>query len=80
MFFLDHIYLIPLLPAFGAAVMFFFGKKLSKSAVNAVCVGAVVVAFLFACGSAWQYTHGWTDANPGKPFQTIVYTWLGSDG
>ena len=26
--FLDSIYLIPLLPAFGAAMMFFFGRRL----------------------------------------------------
>ena len=31
MFFLDHIWLIPLLPAFGAAIMFFFGRKLQKA-------------------------------------------------
>ena len=31
MFFLEHIWLIPLFPAFGAACMFFFGRKLSKS-------------------------------------------------
>ena len=49
MFFLEHIWLIPLLPAFGAAVMFFFGRKLQKSTVNAVCVGVIVLAFLFAC-------------------------------
>jgi NADH:ubiquinone oxidoreductase subunit 5 (subunit L)/multisubunit Na+/H+ antiporter MnhA subunit len=55
MLFLDHIYLIPLLPAFGAAMMFFFGRKLEKSAVSAVCVGVVVVAFLFACLAVWQY-------------------------
>jgi NADH-quinone oxidoreductase subunit L len=29
MFFLKHIWIIPLLPAFGAAMMFFFGRKLS---------------------------------------------------
>ena len=29
MFFLEHIWIIPLLPAFGAAMMFFFGRKLS---------------------------------------------------
>ena len=50
MFFLDHIWLIPLLPAFGAAIMFFFGRKLQKSAVSAICVGAVVVSFLWAVG------------------------------
>ena len=44
MFFLSNIWLIPLLPAIGAATMFFFGRKLQKSTVNAVCVGAVVMA------------------------------------
>jgi NADH-quinone oxidoreductase subunit L len=78
MFFLDHIWLIPLLPAFGAAMMFFFGRKLQKTAINAVCVGVVVLAFLFACGAVWQYT-GYAHDNPGKPYQTIVYTWLGTD-
>ena len=78
MFFLSHIWLIPLLPAFGATMMFFFGRKLQKSAVSAVCVGVVVVAFLFACLAVWQYTDYARD-NPGKPYQTILYTWLGSD-
>jgi len=76
MLFLDHIYLIPLFPAFGAAIMFFFGRRLSKQAVSAVCVGAVVVAFLFACFTVVdynQYAHG-----TGKPFEKVVYTWLGS--
>src|SRR5271154_7042586 len=77
MFFLDHIWLIPLLPAFGAAMMFFFGRKLQKTTINAVCVGVVVLAFLFACGAVWQYTDYARD-NPGKPYQTIIYTWLGT--
>jgi NADH-quinone oxidoreductase subunit L len=77
MFFLDHIWLIPLLPAFGAAMMFFFGRKLQKSAVSAVCVGVVVVAFIMAVGAFLQYldyAHG-----TGKPFEKVLYTWLGSD-
>jgi NADH-quinone oxidoreductase subunit L len=77
MLFLDHIWLIPLLPAFGAATMFFFGRKLQKSAVSAVCVGAIVVTFIMACATVWQYTdyaHG-----TGKPFETVLYTWLGTD-
>ena len=78
MFFLDHIWLIPLFPAFGAAMMFFFGRKLQKATVSAVCVGAVVLAFLFACGAVWQYTD-YAHESPGKPYQTIVYTWLGTD-
>jgi len=78
MLFLNNIWLIPLLPAFGAAVMFFFGRKLTKSSVSAVCVGVVALAFLFACGSVLQYD-AWADANNHQPFQKILYTWLGSD-
>ncbi len=78
MFFLDKIWLIPLLPAMGAAIMFFFGRKMQKSAVNAVCVGAVVIAFLWACGSVWQYTD-WAAHHNHEPYQKIIYTWLGTD-
>ena len=78
MFFLSHIWVIPLLPALGAALMFFFGRKLSKSAVNFFCVGLVVVAFVFSCFTVLQYT-GWAAAHGHQPFEKIVYTWLGSD-
>src|SRR5580698_6648602 len=79
MLFLDHIYLIPLFPAFGAVMMFFFGRRLQKATVSAVCVGAVLLAFLFACGAVRQYTQ-WsaTPEHYHQPFQKIVYTWLGS--
>jgi len=76
--FLDHIWLIPLLPAFGAALMLFFGRKLQKATINAVCVGAVGLAFLFSCGAVWQYI-AYAHDNPGKPYEKILYTWLGTD-
>jgi NADH-quinone oxidoreductase subunit L len=78
--FLSHIWLIPLLPAFGAAIMFFFGKKLQKATVSAVCVGSIVLAFVMACGAVWQYS-AWssTSENFHQPYQTILYTWLGTD-
>jgi NADH-quinone oxidoreductase subunit L len=79
MFFLEHIWVIPLLPVFGAAMMFFFGRKLSKRAVNACCVGAVVVAFAWSCLAVYQYTHTWTAGHPGQPYQMILYTWIGTD-
>jgi NADH-quinone oxidoreductase subunit L len=78
MLFLDHIWIIPLLPAFGAAMMFFFGRKLQKATVSAVCVGMVVLAFIMACGSVLEYT-AWANAHNHQPYQTILYTWLGSD-
>jgi NADH-quinone oxidoreductase subunit L len=123
MFFLNTIWMIPLLPAFGAAMMFFFGRKLSGIAprpryaeshdahgdeshgssaatthavhgasdahgahevherhewVNAICVGVVVLAFMWAVGSVWELTHAWAAAHPGQPYEKIVFTWLGS--
>jgi len=77
MLFLDHIWIILLLPAVGAAIMFFFGRKLTKQSVNAVCVGAVVLAFAFACGTVLQY-NGWAEAHNHQPYQNILYTWLGT--
>src|ERR1035438_3668875 len=77
MFFLDHIWLIPLFPAIGAVCMFFFGRKLSKQAVNGICVGLVVLAFAWACVAVWQYT-GYSAASPGKPFEKVLYTWMGT--
>jgi NADH-quinone oxidoreductase subunit L len=78
MLFLEHIYLIPLFPALGAALMFFFGRKLQKTTVSAVCVGSVVLAFLMACGAVLQYAN-WAPAHDHQPYQTILYTWLGTD-
>ncbi|HEY4905057.1 MAG TPA: NADH-quinone oxidoreductase subunit L [Candidatus Sulfotelmatobacter sp.] len=80
MLFLSHIWLIPLLPAFGAAVMFFFGRRLQKSTTSAVCVGTIVLAFLMACGAVSQYsTWSSTAEHFHQPYQTILYTWLGTD-
>jgi len=79
MLFLDNIYLIPLLPAIGAAIMFFFGRRLQKQTVSAVCVGSVVLAFLMACGAVWQYTANYAPAHDNQPFERVLYTWLGTD-
>ncbi len=76
MFFLENVYLIPLLPAAGAVLMFFFGKKLQKQTVSAVCVGAVALAFVMSCGAVWQYTQG---HGTSQPVEKVMYTWLGSD-
>ncbi|MFZ0900295.1 MAG: NADH-quinone oxidoreductase subunit L [Candidatus Sulfotelmatobacter sp.] len=78
--FLSHIWLIPLLPALGATIMFLFGRKLQKASVSAVCVGTIVLAFLMACGAVWQYL-GWSSTKEHfhQPYQTILYTWLGTD-
>src|ERR1700728_3397801 len=76
--FLSHIYLIPLFPALGAALMFFFGRKLRKPTVSAVCVGSVVLAFLMSCGAVLEYTT-WAAEHHSQPYEKILYTWLGTD-
>ncbi len=78
MFFLEHIWLIPLFPAVGAALMFFFGCRLQKGTVSAVCVGSVVLAFLMACGAVLQYIN-WAPEHNHQPYERVLYTWLGSD-
>ena len=40
-YFLAHIWLIPLFPLAGAALMLFFGRRLPNSGVNVICVGSV---------------------------------------
>jgi NADH-quinone oxidoreductase subunit L len=59
--------------------MFFFGRKLQKQTVSAVCVGSVALAFLIACGAVWQYTQTWAPANHDQPYEKVLYTWLGTD-
>ncbi len=53
-FFLDKVWLIPLFPLAGAALMLLVGKRLQNSAVSAVCVGSVFVSFVFSLGAVWQ--------------------------
>src|SRR5690242_3890617 len=78
MFFLENIWIIPLLPMFSAAVMFFFGRRLEKKVVNAFCVGTVALAFLWSCGAVWQYTQTWQPAHHHGPYEKILFTWLGT--
>jgi NADH-quinone oxidoreductase subunit L len=59
--------------------MFFVGRRLQKATVSAVCVGSILLAFVMACGAVRQYsTWSSTPENYHQPYQTILYTWLGS--
>jgi NADH-quinone oxidoreductase subunit L len=53
-FFLAHIWLIPLFPLAGAALMLFFGRRLAKPVVSTICVGSVGLAVVFAFGAVFQ--------------------------
>src|SRR5713226_3177672 len=53
-YFLDHIWLIPLFPLAGAALMLLAGRRLPNNAVSTICVGSVFVSFMFALGAVVQ--------------------------
>jgi NADH-quinone oxidoreductase subunit L len=76
--FLEHMWIIPVLPALGAVLMLLFGKRMSKGAVSTVGVGVVALAFLFAVGAVWQYG-SYAEQADGRPFETVMYTWMGTE-
>src|SRR6202790_690387 len=52
-YFLAHIWMIPLFPLAGAALMLCIGRRLPNSAVNVACVGSVFLSMCFAFGAIW---------------------------
>ena len=52
-YFLAHIWMIPLFPLAGAALMLLIGRRLPNSAVSVVCVGSVFLSMCFAFGAIW---------------------------
>ncbi len=53
-YFLAHIWLIPLFPLVGAALMLFIGRRLPNSGVNVICVGSVFLSMTYAFGAVAQ--------------------------
>ncbi|MGB0034256.1 MAG: NADH-quinone oxidoreductase subunit L [Candidatus Acidiferrales bacterium] len=72
-YFLDHIWLIPLLPLATAAMMLFFGRRLSKNAVSGLCVGSVFISFLMSVGAFLQLTSLPQDA---RVVTKILFEWI----
>src|SRR5450631_4347667 len=72
-FFLAHIWMIPLFPLAGAALMFFFGRKLPKAGVNVVCVGSVFFSMVFAFGAIVQLI-----ARPAaqRVAEVVLFDWV----
>jgi NADH-quinone oxidoreductase subunit L len=72
-YFLAHIWLIPLFPLVGAVVMLFFGRRMSREAVNLFCVGSVFLSFVFALGAVLELF----SLPPDERFcQQILYQWV----
>jgi NADH-quinone oxidoreductase subunit L len=53
-YFLAHVWMIPLFPLAGAALMLLIGRRLPNSGVNVICVGSVFLAMCYAFGAIWQ--------------------------
>src|SRR6202451_4314625 len=72
-YFLEHIWLIPLVPLLTAALMLFYGRRLSNNIVSYLCAGSVLVSFVFSVGAFFQLV-----ALPqGERFFTkLLFAWL----
>jgi len=69
--FLDLIWLIPLVPLFGAALMLLFGRRLPNSVISIICPGAVGVSFLLSAGAVLQLA-----GLAHKVHEVTLFTWL----
>jgi NADH-quinone oxidoreductase subunit L len=75
MFFLSTIWIVPLMPAVGAALMLLIGRRLPKPLVNGICVSSVAMTFVWTVLAVLQFTHS------GLPrYEHVLFTWLGSGG
>jgi NADH-quinone oxidoreductase subunit L len=69
--FLDSIWLIPLFPLLGAAVMLFLGRRLPKPVISWLCPGTVFVSLVFSIGAVAQLA-----ASPNKVHEVIQFLWM----
>jgi len=72
-YFLAHIWLIPLFPLISAAVMFLFGRRMSKEAINLFCVGSVFLSFVFALGAVLAL---FQQAPGSRFYQQVLFDWV----
>src|SRR6266704_2766646 len=72
-FFLEYIWLVPLFPLASAALMLLIGRRLKNDAVSVLCVGSVLLSFVFALGAVLQLLA----ADPEqRVFQKILFEWV----
>jgi NADH-quinone oxidoreductase subunit L len=64
----DLLPLVPLCPLAGAIAMLLAGSKLPKWAVNFLCVGSVLLSFLFSAAAVVEAG--------GRPHEVVLFEWL----
>jgi NADH-quinone oxidoreductase subunit L len=72
-YFLDHIWLIPMFPLVTAAVMLFYGRRLSNQIVSWLCSGSVFISFIFSVGAFFQIVARPSDE---RIFTKILFEWI----
>jgi NADH-quinone oxidoreductase subunit L len=72
-FFLDHIWLIPMFPLATAAVMLFYGRRLSNHIVSWLCSGSVFVSFIFSVGAFFQIV---AKPSAARVATKVLFEWI----
>jgi NADH-quinone oxidoreductase subunit L len=69
--FLNSIWLIPLFPLIGAAIMLVLGRRLPNKIVAILCPGAVLVSLVLAAGAVAQLA-----PLPEKTHEVVQFLWM----
>src|SRR4029077_13398946 len=72
-FFLRNIWLIPLFPLAGAAIMLLIGRRLPNTGVSTGCVGSVGLSVIFAFGAIVQLI---ARAPVQRVVEIVLFDWV----
>ena len=72
----EYFWLIPLIPGVGALINGLFGKRLSKTVIHSVAVGAVALSFLIALGCFLGPAPSFRSEGGGHVFDETLFTWI----
>jgi NADH-quinone oxidoreductase subunit L len=77
-FWLDSVWLVPLLPLIGFLLNFILGRtlKFSERAVYLIGCGSVLASLVVTIGAFLQYALSYAPANADAPFVAHYFTWL----
>jgi len=68
-----NLWIIPLLPALGAAVNGLLGKRFSKTVVNSIALGSTALSFLWALKTVLAFL-----GNGSQPITEVYGVWMRS--